>query len=273
MGPEPAQDVPCIVTLASMARVQRALMGALAGAGAAVEEVADVPAILARLRQRPLPDLVLLEWEMSGLQGIEALRRLHESGAMPPVLLLGGSPGTAIADNPSREAGDLVETEVVLRSLVKSVHLLIANSGPRQESESRPAQSPAPGPSRLDLRHDVCRVLWNGQRVPLSLTEFRIVGRLAGAGGADLSHREIYDIVKGEGVVAGRGDEGYRSNVRAAVKRIRRKFLQVDRDFNAIRSYHGFGYRWDEAASPPASEACDGTRLSLEGSEPERFEP
>jgi two-component system response regulator ChvI len=51
-------------------------------------------------------------------------------------------------------------------------------------------------------------------------------------------------VIKGQGFVAGAGEEGYRANVRATIKRIRRKFEEVTQDFNSLGTYPGFGYRW-----------------------------
>lgn len=72
---------------------------------------------------------------------------------------------------------------------------------------------------------------------------------LAEREGKDVSYREIYNAVKGEGFIAGAGMEGYRANVRALVKRIRQKFKDVDPDFTALENYPGFGYRWRPDAS------------------------
>ena len=40
--------------------------------------------------------------------------------------------------------------------------------------------------------------------------------------------------------------EGYRANVRTMIKRIRQKFRNVDGEFDEIRNYPGFGYRWGQ---------------------------
>ena len=52
----------------------------------------------------------------------------------------------------------------------------------------------------------------------------------------------------GKGFVAGHGPEGYRSNVRTFIKRIRQKFRDIDDDFDAIENYPGYGYRWQADA-------------------------
>ena len=67
---------------------------------------------------------------------------------------------------------------------------------------------------------------------------------MAERAGADVDYRDIYDVVRSESFVAGHGEHGYRANVRAMVKRIRRKFTDIDPGFAALDNYPGFGYRW-----------------------------
>jgi two-component system response regulator ChvI len=85
----------------------------------------------------------------------------------------------------------------------------------------------------------------------LTLTEFNILSRLARKADEDVSYRELYDLVHGKDFLAGRGAGGYRGNVRTFIKRIRKKFRAIDPDFDHIRNYAGFGYRW--MAAPDAA--------------------
>ena len=78
----------------------------------------------------------------------------------------------------------------------------------------------------------------------MTLTEFNIVRLLASRAGENTSYREIYDVVHGDGFIAGDGDNGYRTNVRACIKRIRRKFGVIDAHFLEIENCPGYGYRW-----------------------------
>jgi two-component system response regulator ChvI len=46
------------------------------------------------------------------------------------------------------------------------------------------------------------------------------------------------------GFIAGSGEDGYRTNVRSSVKRIRNKFRAIDADFQEIENFAAFGYCW-----------------------------
>jgi two-component system response regulator ChvI len=79
------------------------------------------------------------------------------------------------------------------------------------------------------------------------------VDHLASNVGHDVGYRELYDLVHGEGFVAGSGDQGYRVNTRTFIKRIRQKFRKIDSEFAQIENYLGFGYRWSDATLPTGS--------------------
>ncbi len=96
----------------------------------------------------------------------------------------------------------------------------------------------------LELNVASNRAIWKGQPVALTLREFKIVALVALKAGQDVTYRDIYDVVHGEGFVAGYGVEGYRANVRTFIKRVRQKFREADEGFEQIENYPGFGYRW-----------------------------
>ena len=121
--------------------------------------------------------------------------------------------------------------------------------------------TPAPEDSRtrigsLELTDLSCRAYWKGHMVKLTFAEFRVVKKLALAK-RDLSYQEIYEAYRPEGFTAGRnGSVG--ANIRTIIKRLRWKFARVDTAFDAVRSYSGFGYRWQEYGVWPADHQVGG---------------
>ena len=99
------------------------------------------------------------------------------------------------------------------------------------------------GPLQLKLR--VCRASWNGADLGLTLTEYKIVHLLVSNLGNHLTYRAVYDTMHHEGFIAGSGEDGYRTNVRSCIKRIRNKFRVHDPNFACIANYPSFGYRWE----------------------------
>jgi two-component system response regulator ChvI len=196
---------------------------------------------LAALRAGPPPDACVLDWNMPGLDGLALLQQLRAAGFSQPVLFL-TSHSQPIFEEAALAAGavDFVDKArgpaIILRRLVLALQR-VAQPDP-----------PAPADDRhigaLLLRCGSKRATWRGQAVALSRSEYDVVELLALRTGSDVTYRDIYDVVRSEGFVAGPGQEGYRANVRAMVKRIRRKFTEIDPDFAALDNYPGYGYRW-----------------------------
>jgi two-component system response regulator ChvI len=97
---------------------------------------------------------------------------------------------------------------------------------------------------KLLLRPDTGRAYWTGVDVGLTLGEYKILHLLASNAGRYVTYRAIYDRLHYEGFVAGSGADGYRTNVRSALKRIRNRFRALDATFDHIENYAGFGYCW-----------------------------
>jgi two-component system response regulator ChvI len=198
---------------------------------------------LAYLQEGGKADVLLLDWRMPELTGIDVLRRLRRAGIGIPVIFL-----TALSDDIYEQAAleggavDFIDKSRRLPILLKRLELIAAGQRPVPPADPVPPAVIRQGV--LELRCESHRALWGGEMVDLSLTEFRIVALLAAKAGDDIGYREIYDLVHGKDFVAGAGEEGYRANVRTLIKRIRKSFRDVDPGFAQIENYAGFGYRW-----------------------------
>jgi two-component system response regulator ChvI len=188
-------------------------------------------------------DVMLLDWRMPQMSGLEVLRRLRSSGLAIPVIFL-----TVYSDDIYEEAAlaggavDFIDKSRRLPILLRRLQLIA--EGARPAAEADPPRLDALRLGRLELRFDTHRAAWRGAAVDLTLTEFKILALLAEKAGQDVGYREIYDLVHGKDFIAGHGAEGYRANVRTFIKRIRKKFREGDPDFDHIENYAGFGYRW-----------------------------
>jgi two-component system response regulator ChvI len=216
----------------------------LADAGFTVTAFPGGEPAIAHLGAEKGCDIVLLDWKMPEMNGIEVLRRLRQVGNEVPVIFL-----TVLTDQIYEEAAlqggavDFIEKSRSFAILLKRIHLILTGLKGRQADEPD-AGEPLFVRGELELKRDVSRAFWRTREVTLSVTEFRMVDLLASRAGRDARYRELYDLVHGAGFAAGYGAEGYRSNVRAFVKRIRQKFREVDAEFDEIENYSGFGYRW-----------------------------
>ena len=76
---------------------------------------------------------------------------------------------------------------------------------------------------------------WHNDTIEMTLTEFRIVRALAKRPGQIKSRQQLMDAAQ---VVQ---DD---NTITSHIKRIRRKFLDVDATFDKIDAIYGAGYRW-----------------------------
>jgi two-component system, OmpR family, response regulator ChvI len=188
-------------------------------------------------------DVVLLDWRMPDLTGLDVLRRMRAEGIAIPVIFL-----TVLSDDIYEEAAlqggavDFIDKSRRLPILLKRLQLIA--EGGRPIAEPVPERDSTLRLGQLVLRFDTKRAIWAGRTVDLTLTEFKILTLLAENVGQDVGYRQIYDLVHGKDFIAGHGAEGYRANVRTFIKRIRKKFRDVDIGFDHIENYAGFGYRW-----------------------------
>lgn len=200
----------------------------------------DDPA--AALQSERRGDAYILDWHMPRMDGLELLNRLRGAGVTAPIMFL-TSLNQPLFEEMALEHGavEFVEKTRSPAVIIKRLELVITGARLRQRPDP---VTDTIDVGRLALKTEAKRAHWEGREVGLSLGEFEVVALLASKAGIDVSYREIYNTVQTEGFIAGQGAEGYRTNVRALIKRIRRKFTEVDPAFAALENYPGFGYRW-----------------------------
>lgn len=199
---------------------------------------------LTRLQQDIAPDACVLDLNMPGLDGLALLKQLRAGGVSVPVLFL-TSYGQPVFEEAALDGGaaDFVDKSRGPAIILHRLSLALTRHADHRAAQSTLAKADL-RVGELTLSPSSKRARWRGHAVPLSHSEFEMVMRLAGRSGRDVGYRQLYDVVRGDGFLAGRGEEGYRANVRAMIKRIRRKFIGIDPDFDALQNYPGFGYHW-----------------------------
>ncbi len=256
-GEAEARDVPLRVLLLDDDPLFReALATNLADERIEVSAFSDGRALLAFLEQHNWQDYnaLLLDLRMPVMSGIEVLHALRGAGIQMPVVFL-TTYSEEVYEQAALEGGavDFVDKSRSLAILVARLKIIAQGAKAPSGSEGESDQLRV-GELFLNIRS--ARADWREQPVPLTVTQFRIVHLLAARAGEDVSYRQIYDVVHGEGFAAGEGEDGYRVNVRSLIKRIRQAFRELDRNFDEIRNYPAFGYRW----KPPSDAASNCSR-------------
>lgn len=220
---------------------REAISGELTDLGFDVTDFSDGAGMFDHFASGGRGDVILLDWRMPGGSGIDLLGQARRRGINVPVVFLTGMLAASY-ETAALEQGalDFVNKSRGATILAKRVQLIVRAG--KLPTEQRLDDTIVCGD--LTLRPQISRALWQGVDVNLTVVEFNIVHMLVRRAGEYTTYRAIYDCVHHAGFIAGAGDDGYRTNVRSSIKRIRNKFRAIDADFVEIENFLAFGYRW-----------------------------
>jgi two-component system, OmpR family, response regulator len=184
-----------------------------------------------------LPDLAIidisLEEEAEG--GFDLCRDLRALSAELPIIFLTARDSELDAVSGLRlGADDFLTKDVSLPHLAARVAALFRRIDALRRPESA---SDIVRRGALVIDAEKMQTTWNGSPVTLSLTEFWIVHALAKNPGHVKNRQQLMDAAN---VVL---DD---NTITSHIKRLRRKFLEVDPAFDAVQTVYGMGYRWVE---------------------------
>jgi two-component system phosphate regulon response regulator PhoB len=202
--------------------------------GYVVESVARGDEAELRLAES-LPDLVILDWMLPGLSGIEICRRLRarETTRTLPVIMV-----TARNEESERVRGlavgadDYVVKPFSVIELMARVHALLRRSRPERVAERLYVGD-------LDLDRLTHRVRRGDRDIRLGPIDFRLLEYLLEKPGRVFSRAQLLDLVWG------RSAEVDERTVDVHIGRLRKR-LSKGRERDPIRTVRGAGYAIDE---------------------------
>lgn len=187
-----------------------------------------------KLREK-VPDLLLLDWMLPGVSGIELCRRLRmrdETRTLPIIMLTARGEETERVRGLSTGADDYVVKPFSVPELMARVRAMLRRAKPETiASILRNAD--------LELDRETHRVRRNGRELHLGPTEYRLLEFLMQAPGRVFSREQLLDAVWGHDVYV---DE---RTVDVHVGRLR-KAINRGRARDPIRTVRGAGYSLDE---------------------------
>ncbi|MGQ3673526.1 phosphate regulon transcriptional regulator PhoB [Xanthobacter sp. TB0136] len=187
-----------------------------------------------RLRET-VPDLVILDWMLPGLSGIELCRRLRsrpETQRLPVIMLTARGEETERVRGLSTGADDYVVKPFSVPELLARVRALLRRAKPEHVATLLRAGD-------IQLDRETHRVHRAGREVHLGPTEFRLLEFLMQSPGRVFSREQLLDGVWGQDVYI---DE---RTVDVHVGRLR-KAINRGRQSDPIRTVRGAGYSFNE---------------------------
>jgi len=183
-----------------------------------------------------MPDLVLLDWMLPLMSGIEVcrqLRRLPETRRLPIVMLTArGEEGDKLRGLDAG-ADDYVTKPFSPSELIARLRAVLRRARPEREGETLQYQ---------DLMMDLAshRVRRNGREVHLGPTEFRLLRHLLENQGRVFSREQLLDMVWGRDVYV------EPRTVDVHIRRLR-KAINSEKENDLIRTVRAAGYALDRA--------------------------
>jgi two-component system, OmpR family, response regulator ChvI len=194
---------------------------------------------LAALSEAP-PDVAILDIKMPRMDGIEVLRRLRQTSSLPVILLTSKDEEMDEVVGFNVGADDYIRKPFSQRLLNERVKALLRRTrvgatGP-EVGDKKPIVR---GQLTLDPNRHACT--WKGEAVRLTVTEFLILQALATRPGYVKSRDQLMDAAYDDQVYV---DD---RTIDSHIKRLRKKFREIDDSFDAIETLYGVGYRYNEA--------------------------
>jgi two-component system response regulator ChvI len=190
--------------------------------------------------QHKLPGLVILDITMPEMDGLELCRKIRGMSETIPIIFL-----TSRDEELDRVLGleigadDYLCKPFSMRELLARVKVLFRRAA-IDHGATRPAAD-APlhhGELELDLQRYTVR--WKGLPINLTVTEFMMLHALVRHPGHVKTRKQLHqDGYPHDAYVSDRTIDSH-------IKRVRRKFEEVDPAFEKVDTVYGLGYRWKE---------------------------
>ncbi len=210
------------------------LSAALEDEGYQVDTYGDGVEALEGIGRKPV-DLAILDIKMPKMDGMELLGILRRKNNLPVIFLTSKDDEVDEAMGLRMGADDYIKKPFSQRLLLERIHAVLRRhelAGREKEEDDLIRR----GDMVLDKSRHLCT--WKDTEVNLTVTEFLLVEALARRPGHVKSRDQLIDAAYGEHIYV---DD---RTIDSHVKRLRRKFKDVDQDFAEIETLYGVGYRY-----------------------------
>ena len=211
------------------------LAAALSDEGYTVQTYVDGEDALKGLQRQPA-DLAILDIKMPRMDGMELLTKLRLQSSLPVIFLTSKDDEIDEIMGLRMGADDYIKKPFSQRLLMERVRAVLR----RHEVFGQPdntSEVMRRGELVLDPARHLCT--WRHSEVNLTVTEFLIVESLARRPGHVKSRDQLIDAAYGENIYV---DD---RTIDSHIKRLRRKFRNVDQEFLGIETLYGIGYRYN----------------------------
>lgn len=185
---------------------------------------------------RELPDLVILDIMMPGMDGFETLQRIREVSTVPVIFLSAKGEEIDRVHGLDLGADDYMNKPFGHRELISRIKAILR----RTETKDSVSELEIVVDDDLRIDFDQRKVIVRGKEVRLRPTEYRLLYQLVTNAGRLLTHETLLSRVWGPDY---RDEDHY---VRLYITYLRQKIEEDPKNPKYILSERGLGYRFKE---------------------------
>jgi len=212
---------------------------ALEAEGYHVHTYNDGEEALHGLAKQPV-DLAVLDIKMPRMDGMELLQKLRGTSDLPVIFLTSKDDEVDEALGLRMGADDYIKKPFSQRLLIERIRAILRRAEIKDTEPAKKGEGTLQrGPLVMDMDRHSCT--WHGKDVQLTVTEFLLLKALAVRPGHVKNRDQLMDAAYGESIYV---DD---RTIDSHIKRLRKKFRQVDNEFSQIETLYGVGYRYSEA--------------------------
>ena len=203
----------------------------LENAGFRVDSVGDGSAAVSAFQLNP-PDLVLLDLNLPGMEGLDVAREIRRKSDIPIIMVTARVEETDKLIGLELGADDYITKPFSPREVVARVRAVLRRT-------QKPATVPeiiACGEVVVDLLRHTVKV--RGQSTDLTPTEFDLLVAMISQPGRAFSRFQLLELTQGEAY------EGYERTIDAHIKNLRAKIEVDPKKPQLIETVFGVGYRF-----------------------------
>ncbi|HRW59555.1 MAG TPA: response regulator transcription factor [Defluviicoccus sp.] len=205
---------------------------ALEAEGFVVRPYSDGVEALASILRDPV-DLAVLDIKMPRMDGLELLNRLRQQSDVPVIFLTSKDAEADEVQGLRLGADDYITKPFSQRLLLERIRAVLRRRGTDSPEGGEILRR---GELSLNPTRHLCT--WKDAEVALTVTEFLILEALARRPGHVKSRDQLIDAAYGENIYV---DD---RTIDSHIKRLRKKFKEVDGEFAEIETLYGVGYRY-----------------------------
>lgn len=178
------------------------------------------------------PDLVLLDLNLPGMDGLDVARQIRRKGETPIIMVTARVEETDRLVGLELGADDYISKPYSPREVVARVKAVLRRASGKAQGGQRVIVAD------LEIDLEAHSVLRNGEVIDLTPTEFSILALMAGSPGRVFSRLQLLEESQGSAY------EGYERTVDAHIKNLRSKLELDPRQPRYIETVFGVGYRF-----------------------------